>query len=260
MLQMWNSRAALDYLENIATVPGSPQLRAEAVLGLGGRSRADSGTHGALVSALYADDPGVQVEALRSLRSYVKTEPKLKAAIDKFAKTPAAKKPSIAEQIALLRGNKLTFKPNDMIAKKGGDAAAGRRIFFHRNSAGCYKCHTVNGRGGNIGPDLTTIARTANRRKLAESILEPSKEIAPQFTLWSFVMDDGKVHHGVILGDTRNGKRQQIGTPEGRLVELPLNQIELRTPQKKSIMPDNLIDRLTATEFRDLLAFLETLK
>ena len=34
----------------------------------------------------------------------------------------------------------------------------------------------------------------------------------------------------------------------------------MRTPQKKSLMPEKLIDRLAITELRDLLSFLETLK
>jgi putative heme-binding domain-containing protein len=273
-------------------------LRADAVAGLAGRAYRNNGgssPYASLVKIINANKPQspLFLEALRALRPSAKPtayeaattkivraqlehQLKIKKELDpKALKTNGALFP-IAEELAFnyVQADKRlpdwlqsvqAKRPKTAAAwiqftAKGGNAAAGRRVFFRANSAGCYKCHTVNGRGGNIGPDLTNIARTADRRKLAESILEPSKEIAPQFTLWSFVMDDGKVHHGVILGDTRDGKRQRIGTPEGRLVDLSLTRIELRTPQQKSVMPENLIDRLTATEFRDLLAFLETLK
>jgi putative heme-binding domain-containing protein len=145
------------------------------------------------------------------------------------------------------------------LAAEAGDAESGRRVFFHAGGAGCYRCHTVNGRGGRIGPDLSTIARSMNRNKLAESIVDPSKEIAPQFVSFAFVTNDGKVHTGMILRDYRQGKIE-IGTPEGTVIALDSNDIERPIPQKASLMPDKLTDRMTPREFRDLVAYLETLK
>lgn len=143
--------------------------------------------------------------------------------------------------------------------RRHSQAAAGRRIFFHSNSAGCYKCYTVNGRSGNVGPDLSTIGRALSRKRLAESILEPSQAIAPQFTNWTFVMKSGKVHTGLILGDTRDNL-QRIGTAEGTVLQLKAGEIAERHPQKTSVMPEKLVQRLTVGEFFDLLSFLETLK
>src|SRR5262249_46497317 len=60
----------------------------------------------------------------------------------------------------------------------GGDPQAGRRVFEHPKLAGCYKCHQVEGRGANIGPDLSLIGRT-ERRWIVESILQPSAVVAP---------------------------------------------------------------------------------
>jgi putative heme-binding domain-containing protein len=136
--------------------------------------------------------------------------------------------------------------------------AAGRRTFFHPNSAGCFKCHTVNGRGGNVGPDLSTIARSMSRDKLIESILEPSREVAPQFTTWTMETADGQVHSGMIVHE--NEGKTVLGDAEAKLTELKTIDIVARTPQRQSVMPDKLADRLTVREFRDLLAFLESLK
>ena len=44
------------------------------------------------------------------------------------------------------------------------DAKAGRRVFFEPKLAACDRCHRVDGRGGNVGPDLSTIGRTDRRR------------------------------------------------------------------------------------------------
>ena len=123
-------------------------------------------------------------------------------------------------------------------------------------SAGCSRCHTVHGRGGHVGPDLSTIGRL-DREKLIESILEPSKEVAPLFTTWSLVTGAGKVHTGLIVHE--NEGQTTIGDPEGRTVTIPTLDIVQRVPQRTSTMPDKLHELMTAAEFRDLLAYLESL-
>ena len=143
-------------------------------------------------------------------------------------------------------------------ATSSADAAAGRRVFFHANSAGCYKCHTIDGRGGKVGPDLTTIARTMDRTKLVQSILEPSREQAPQFTSWNFELTSGQVLTGLLISE--ESEKLKVATADGKVHDLTLKDIETRVPQSVSLMPEKLVDRLTPQEFIDLLAFLETLK
>jgi putative membrane-bound dehydrogenase-like protein len=145
------------------------------------------------------------------------------------------------------------------LAASGGDPEAGRRLFNFPNSVACYRCHTVHGRGGKIGPDLSSIARSSDRTKLAESILRPAKEIAPQFATWSFVTRGGRTLSGVLVSEDREG-HLRIGGADGRVTEIEASEIEERVPQTTSIMPERLTDLLTVGEFRDLVAYLATLK
>ena len=102
------------------------------------------------------------------------------------------------------------------------------------------------------------VARSRNRRQLVESILDPSREIAPQFVTWTLVTTAGKVLTGIIVYENRD--RLTIEDADGKQVNLANTEIDLRKPQAKSMMPEKLVEKLTVGEFRDLLAFLERLR
>ena len=137
------------------------------------------------------------------------------------------------------------------------DPAAGERVFFHSKGPGCYRCHQVDGRGGRAGPDLSTLAAGVDRRRLVESIVTPSKEIAPQFVAWSVARTDGTVFTGILLEQSPEGALV-FADSQGRLIAVKADEIAERKPQTTSIMPDNLARPMTLQEFRDLSwAFLE---
>ena len=135
------------------------------------------------------------------------------------------------------------------------DPAAGERVFFHSKGPGCFRCHQVEGRGGRGGPDLSTLTAGIDRRRLVESILAPSKEIAPQFVAWSVAKTDGTVFSGVLLEQTPEGTLL-FADAQGRMIAAKHEEIAERKPQSTSIMPDNLVQAMTIQEFRDLVAFL----
>jgi putative heme-binding domain-containing protein len=135
------------------------------------------------------------------------------------------------------------------------DAAAGERVFFHAKGPGCYRCHEVEGRGGRVGPDLSRLARGMGRRRLVQSILQPSAEIAPQFVPWTVARTNGTVFTGILLVESQDGVQTYADT-EGRSILVNSSDIEDRKPQTTSIMPDNVARTLTVQEFRDLVAFL----
>ena len=267
--------------------------------GVDHHAKLNDATRDLLVKLLSGKDDSLAVEALRSLRGATMAKPdqpgsdaKVAEALRQLAtalkieepgdsrpplgkadgKTEEGLRPRLREGVAFALGQRFTEKPTvsptsvpDPAAPQPStlddqpSAAAGRRVFFHTNSAGCFKCHTVGGRGGQVGPDLTVIARTMDRQKLAESILEPSKEISPQFTTWAIETKAGKVLTGMLLGEEVNGDLR-LGDNTGKVFFVPFNDIETRQPLKTSTMPEKLHEQLTPTEFRDLIAYMETLK
>jgi putative membrane-bound dehydrogenase-like protein len=246
------------------------QLRAEAIAGLGsaaGRGQLTADGKKLLLDLLKGGDTVLRTEALRSLRGIVAKDPEVREAVEKLGKSPAGAERALADDVGFaLKGapagtNSIRIGARRPLAGEnlgGGDAAVGRRVFFHANGAGCFKCHTVDGRGGRVGPDLSTIGRSHNREKLLASIVDPGKEIAPQYVAWAFETTDGKVLTGMIVHE--NEGKTIIGDAEGKLTELKTIDIVQRVPQAKSVMPEKLPDLMTLQEFRDLLAFLESLK
>jgi putative membrane-bound dehydrogenase-like protein len=143
----------------------------------------------------------------------------------------------------------------EFLATAKADAKAGERVFYQSRGAACYKCHTIDNRGGPVGPDLSFIARSSSREKLIDSILEPSKEIAPMYTAYRVLTRDGKERVGLILGETFDSF-VLLGDAQGKVERIPRTEIEERTALPKSIMPDDLPNLMTPREFADLLAFL----
>jgi len=246
----------------VADAEQSTELRAEAIVGL---VTDEVPIVDQLLELASGDDDTLRAESLRSLRNArLSEEQRRKLEQSKKLQSLAARDEDLGNLVArVLRRPSATpaLVSNNIqgwltLADKGGDSTAGERIFFHPRAAGCYRCHQVDGRGGRIGPELSTTARQLDRVKLVEAIVEPSKEIAPRFVPWSIVTTEGKTLTGLLVSEAVNGE-QSYADAEGRLFVLRPEQIEQRVAHDKSIMPDNLIEQLTAREFRDLLAFLQ---
>lgn len=252
----------------------SGTLQADALVALASRLPSAGEKDPALSlasSSLESKEPLVRYEALRAMRAWPKDLPLPKS--ETIRSLPLlADDPRWREQIALLRqlsGRTSDYPEVDIqrpatvdewkqVTNTGGNPELGRRVFFHPQGPGCFRCHQVQGRGERIGPDLSTISRSLDREKLQRSILEPSRDVAPQFVTWTLQLRDGRLLTGMIVQE--NNAKIILGTSEGKLVTIENIDVEERVLQKVSLMPDNLIQQMTRSEFIDLLAYLETLR
>lgn len=232
-------------------------LRAEATAALGDDSSGSGQT--LLLQLAQAQALAIQQEALRSLRGLTLTQNE-QAALQKVAQQQKSLRPLVQKLLHAKQPPKtpalLDVDTWLSLLEGPANAAAGERIFFHAKSAHCARCHRFNGRGSEIGPDLSLTARSLDRRRLVESILQPSKEIAPLFTVWTVETTAGRVFQGMLLQENEEGE-QIYADANGQLIRLPHRDIENRQPQRQSLMPDDIAHSLTVQEFRDLLAFLQ---
>ncbi len=142
-------------------------------------------------------------------------------------------------------------------ALAGGDAVAGRRIFFEKAELSCVRCHKIDGTGGEVGPDLTGVGGKYQRDYLLESIIDPNKQIAKGFESVVLVLIDGQTKTGILRSE--DAKAVHLMTAEGQLITVPKDQIDERQ-RAPSAMPADLFQKMSRVELRDLVEFLASLK
>jgi putative membrane-bound dehydrogenase-like protein len=226
-----------------------PAVRAQAVLTLAALPKPDAV---ALLDLATGPDAVVAEEALRSLVGQTLTP----AQQDKL-KASAAGRPAAARLLGgrFHAGRPAATDTEAWLARLEGpaDAAAGRRVFEHPALANCAGCHRVDGRGANVGPDLSLIGRT-ERRWVVESILQPGAVVAPHYQAWTVERTDGRLLTGLLVG-THLDESVYVDA-NGKTFKVEARDVAGVTPATASVMPEGLLDRLTDQEVRDLVAFL----
>ncbi|HZE99073.1 MAG TPA: PVC-type heme-binding CxxCH protein [Planctomycetota bacterium] len=230
---------------------GDPALRFDAVAGLSHSAPSSEETQRLLLAQL--EGPAA-AEAVRSLSAALERS-EVKEALEKKG----------GELVAVVSGRPAGQPPGldgwKKVAAAAGDAAAGERLFFHPKGPQCFVCHRVNGRGGIVGPDLSTIGNVLNRDRLVESIVDPAREVAPMFVLWKIRTKKGDILDGRILDEDPSPTGEIILIDaQGKKTKVKNVDIDERQASKLSIMPEKLSDRLTRADFRNLIEFLAGLK
>jgi putative heme-binding domain-containing protein len=140
-----------------------------------------------------------------------------------------------------------------------GDSQRGRKLFFDlQGKLQCAKCHSVGSEGGRIGPALDRIASRRAAEFIMESILEPSKEIAPEYEAVAVATKDGRVLTGIRINESNFSI--QLHEENGRFHSFLKRDLDEVKVTKKSLMPENLAELITVKDLHDLFAYLMTLE
>ena len=170
----------------------------------------------------------------------------------------ARKEPAIAEK---LKAFTAALDAKDPLARfrvslLGGDVKKGEDIFkFHISQ--CIKCHSIKQEGGNAGPDLAGVGKRLTADRILESLIEPSKVVVPGFGLATITLKDGTSISGSLLKqDKKDGVL--LRKADNKEETIPADKIESISPPLSPMPPLGLV--LNATELRDVLAFMLSLK
>jgi putative heme-binding domain-containing protein len=169
-------------------------------------------------------------------QSLLRTEsPELRVRIQKLFDPPTDRATAIEKFSAAL--------------KLEGDAQNGAQHF----SRLCLQCHTVQGRGQSVGPDLSAISSRPIEALLID-ILDPSRQVAPDFVSYTVATNGDDALDGLIVTENASGVTMRRAGLADQTI--PRAQIKEVRASGRSLMPDGLEEGLTAKDLADLVAFL----
>ena len=132
-----------------------------------------------------------------------------------------------------------------------GDLDKGKVLFIER----CSSCHRLGGEGHDLGPQLSSV-KTAGKDKLLVNILDPNRELLPQFLAFEIETTDDESQLGIVVNETDQAVtlRQAYGMES----VVPRSQIASMRSQGRSIMPEGLLIDLEPQSVADLIEFITT--
>ncbi|REA64050.1 heme-binding protein [Dyadobacter luteus] len=134
------------------------------------------------------------------------------------------------------------------------DFERGKMIF---SAVLCDRCHTIQGSGADVGPDLTQLGTRFSAKDMLEAIIEPNNAISDQYASIAYTMKDNESIVGRQINEDANFYY---------IAQNPFDSKTIRKLNKKdvvsskistvSVMLPGLINGLNPNELRDLVAYL----
>ena len=130
-----------------------------------------------------------------------------------------------------------------------GDAAAGAAVY---QKSGCASCHTIDGAGGVLGPDLSDVGAKRALRHLRESIVDPGADIALDYRSVSVTDRRGRTVSGIHLNEDEYSIH--LRDADGALRSFMKRDLSAVTLPRQSLMPPYA--SLPAADLENLVAYL----
>lgn len=140
-----------------------------------------------------------------------------------------------------------------------GDASLGREIFFDATQTqNCRVCHTVQGIGGKVGPDLSGIAGKSPR-EILRSIVSAHAEVSEKYSTIVITTTKGERFTGVKRDENERTLRlydtSTLPPVSRAFLKSEVTKIE---NLKTSSMPGDFGYRYSFKQLLDLISFLKT--
>jgi putative heme-binding domain-containing protein len=134
------------------------------------------------------------------------------------------------------------------VADRNGDRERGKEVF----TATCAVCHTFQGTGGKVGPDLSGIG-ARDRKEILTDILDPNRSVEANYRLWNVVIGDEEAFSGRLETETQT--TVEILDAAGQKHVIQRKDIKEMNASSLSIMPTGF-ESIPETDLAALLAFL----
>jgi putative membrane-bound dehydrogenase-like protein len=129
-----------------------------------------------------------------------------------------------------------------------GDSQRGR-VAFERE---CATCHRLENKGQEVGPNLETVRHHAPLQVLT-NILDPSREVSPNYVEYIVATKDGRVSTGMLSSETATSVTlRRANNVEETILRENIDEI---AGSGKSLMPEGLEQKISPQDMADLLAY-----
>jgi putative heme-binding domain-containing protein len=132
-----------------------------------------------------------------------------------------------------------------------GDAARGRAAF----QKVCAACHRLEGVGHEIAPNLASF-RDRGADAILVNVLDPNREVNPQYVNYTLVTKDGRTITGMIAAETANSVTLRRADDATDTIER--SEIDELRASGASLMPEGLEKQIDPGAMADLLAYLQS--
>jgi len=251
-----DSEEPLKLREKIAAILGDLNLPAAREILLESLRTAPTSLETQLGLALAGNNPGA--EALLQAVADGKASARLLQDRNIKDRLSAAKPANLSERLEKLTANlspanaerqKLIDERRAAFNSASASAAQGAQVFKQY----CAICHSIDGQGVVIGPQLDGVGgRGADR--LLEDILDPNRNVDRAFRNTLLVLRNGDVQSGLFRRE--EGEMLVLAEPTGKEVSVPKKDAQERRESETSLMPDNFSDVIKPEELNNLIAYL----
>src|SRR5437868_4794112 len=149
------------------------------------------------------------------------------------------------------------------LSKPMGNATHGKGLF--NGDANCSLCHMVEGKGGRLGPELTSVGGSRTREAIIDSVRNPSrrlawglteamKEFPQEYESVTVMTADRKEIKGVTLNE--DSFSVQIMDTDEKIHLLQKNKLLSFQKSRQSAMPKYGADILSDKDLEDIVAYL----
>ena len=136
------------------------------------------------------------------------------------------------------------------IANLKANISDGEDVFTKR----CGTCHQINGKGAQIGPDLSGVGKKFGKDALLDAIVRPDAGIVFGYEAWTINLDDGRSLFGFVIAE--NSQTVTIKDLAGKNQVIESSSITGRRKNEHSIMPEPMALGLSEQDVADVAAFL----
>jgi cytochrome c oxidase cbb3-type subunit 3 len=144
-----------------------------------------------------------------------------------------------------------------------GDVARGKALFY--GTAACSTCHMISGKGGRLGPDLSSTGSARATEYLVDSVRNPSrrlaqglgeamKEFSQEYVTVTVVDAGGQKFQGVVLNED-SFTLQMMDTRE-QLHLFEKGKLRSLQETRESLMPAYDEKMLPEKDLQDIVAYL----